>query len=267
VQVASLGYRTDLAILRLGGSRVEDWGDHLVVSSPDAPTYWWGNFLLLAGVPIHHECERWLERFATVFPGATHVALGFDGSAGALSDLAWFTARGFSAEALAVMTAGAVRPPAHPSKDAVFRALRTDGDWAQSVELRARCTPAERAAVSSRDFDAARALTNRRITAAGHGSWFGAFIGNRLVAQLGVLMAGPRVARFQSVETDPDLRQRGLAGSLIHHAGAHALTELGARSLVIVADPAYVAINLYRALGFQQAETQLLVERAPVTSR
>lgn len=263
MEVASLGYRTDLAILRLGGSGVEDRGDHLVVTSAHASMYWWGNFLLVDHVPAHHECERWLERFATAFPGAKHVAMGFDGTTGSLADLAWFMARGYSAEALAVMTATALHPPVHVSSDAVVRELRGDDDWAASMDLRARCTTAERAAVSSRDFDSARALTNRRITQAGHGRWFGAFVDGQLVAQLGLLDAGEHVARFQSVETDPAFRRRGLAATLVHHAGAYGLTELGAKTLVIVADPTYTAMNLYRTLGFEPTETQLLVERAP----
>ncbi|MDQ6856562.1 MAG: GNAT family N-acetyltransferase [Candidatus Dormibacteraeota bacterium] len=267
MQLASLGYRTDLAILRLGGSRIEDRGDHLVVTSPHAPTYWWGNFLLVDHVPTHDDCEFWLQRFASTFPGAKHVAVGFDGTAGSLFELAWFTARGFSAEALAVMTAGALHEPAHINRDAVCRELSTDEDWAASVELRARCTPLERAGTYSRDFDIARALTNRRITQAGHGRWFGAFLDGRLVAQLGLVAAGERLARFQSVETDPDFRRRGLAASLIHHAGVYGTTELGAETLVIVADPTYVAVSLYRALGFEQTESQLLVERAPARSR
>ncbi len=263
MQVASLGYRTDLAILRLGGSRIEDRGDHLVVTSAHAPTYWWGNFLLLDGLPAHDACQHWLDRFASAFPGAQHVAIGFDGTTGALSDLLWFTARGFSAEALAVMTTNTVRMPAHMNRDASCRELHTDDDWVASVNLRVRCADGERHAATSRDFDTARAQTNRRLTESGHGKWFGAFIDDRLVAQLGLLATGEGLARFQSVETDPDFRRRGLAATLIHHAGAYGLTELGVETLVIVADPTYAAINLYRALGFETTETQLLVERAP----
>lgn len=41
MEVRSLGYRTDLALLRLGGSEFEDRGDHLVVRTPHNPTFWW----------------------------------------------------------------------------------------------------------------------------------------------------------------------------------------------------------------------------------
>src|SRR5258708_28834018 len=47
VEVRSLGYRTDLAILALEGSQVTDQGDHLVIRTAGNPDYWWGNFLLL----------------------------------------------------------------------------------------------------------------------------------------------------------------------------------------------------------------------------
>ena len=51
MQVTSLGFRTDLALRVLEGAEVTDRGDCMVVRSPDNPTFWWGNFLLLAGWP------------------------------------------------------------------------------------------------------------------------------------------------------------------------------------------------------------------------
>src|SRR5262245_53706707 len=51
MDIASLAFRTDLAMLEHSGSVVEDRGSHLVVRTPDNPTYWWGNFLLLATAP------------------------------------------------------------------------------------------------------------------------------------------------------------------------------------------------------------------------
>ena len=47
MEIRSLGLRTDLVLLRLGGSVVEHHDDHVVVRTPDNPTYWWGNFLLV----------------------------------------------------------------------------------------------------------------------------------------------------------------------------------------------------------------------------
>jgi hypothetical protein len=72
VHITSLGYRTDLALLRLGGSEIEDRGDHVVVRSPHNPTHWWGNFLLLPGPPRAAETDHWLATFHAEFPDAKH---------------------------------------------------------------------------------------------------------------------------------------------------------------------------------------------------
>jgi ribosomal protein S18 acetylase RimI-like enzyme len=262
VHVVSLGYRSDLALLQLGGTTVSDGGDHLVIRTPDNPTYWWGNFLLLAEVPAPADCQSWLDRFAVAFPEAQHVSLGFDRTDGRATDLDWFGAHGFTAEAQTVMTATDVRPPAR-GVEAVYRELHSDHDWAQSIELRLRCDTGELDSEAHRRFVTVKAQTNRRIVDAGGGAWWGAFVDDRLVSQMGLLAVGPGLARFQSVETDPDFRRRGLAGSLVYATSRYGFDRLGARTLVMVADPDYFAIDLYRSVGFVATETQLQVERVP----
>jgi ribosomal protein S18 acetylase RimI-like enzyme len=263
VQIRSLGFQTDLALLRLGGSEIADLGDHLAIRSPHNPTHWWGNFLLLSHTPEEADVDGWLGRFHATFPDARHVALGFDGAFGSVEDLAPFSARGLEAEAQIVMTASDVHEPAHRAERAELRPLSTDGDWAQSVELRVRCRDEVLDLEGHRTFAAAKALTNRAIVENGDGAWFGAFVDGRLACQMGLLVAGPGLARFQSVETDPEFRRRGLAGSLVHFASCYGFEHLGAQTLVMVADPNYFAIDLYRAVGFQPTESQLQVERSP----
>jgi ribosomal protein S18 acetylase RimI-like enzyme len=263
VKLHSLAFQTDLALLWLGGTQVEEHEDHLVVRSPHNPAFYWGNFLLLAQVPAPEAAQGWLDRFAADFPAAAHVALGFDATSGTAGDLRWFTEQGFDAEASTVMTATEVHEPAHPNRAAQYRALDTGEDWAQSIELTMRCYADGEAPVAHRAFVTEKARTSRGLAEGGHGGWFGAFAGGRLVAQMGLFAAGPGLARFQSVETDPEFRRQGLAGSLVHHVSQYGLRVLGAQTLVMVADPDYFAIDLYRAVGFTAAETQLQVERAP----
>ena len=259
MDVVSLGYRTDLALLTAGGSVIEDHGDHLVVRSPHNPTHWWGNSLLLDRPPSLADAPRWLERFVAAFPDARHVALGVDGTDGQVSDLAPWSAAGLVAEAQAVMTATSVRPPPRQS-DALCRALVSDGDWAQSVELRVRCQDGREDPATFRAFATAQARTRRQMVDAGHGGWFGAFDDDRLVCQMGLFAGGPALARFQSVETDPQHRRRGLAGALVCSVSRYGFETLRAQTLVMVADPGGSALDLYRSLGFAVTETQLQAE-------
>lgn len=85
----------------------------------------------------------------------------------------------------------------------------------------------------------------------------------RLVSQLGLLRAGQGLARYQDVETHPDFRRRGLAGTLVGFAGRLALTSFDVSTLVMVADPHDKAIRLYRSLGFAETEHQIEASLPP----
>lgn len=261
MDVVSLGLRTDLALLQLGGTEVADRGDHLVVRSPHNPQHFWGNFLLLGDVPPPEDAPLWVERHAAAFPGARHLTLGFDGTDGRVAELSGFSALGLSAEAQTVMTATSVRSDG-PHPQAECRQLTSDDDWRQNVELQLRCNDRHDPAVHAA-YAEARARTHRRLVDAGHGGWFGAFVDGRLASQMGLFSAGPGLARFQSVETDPHFRRRGIARALVQHVSAYGFEQLRATTLVMVADPDYFAIDLYRSVGFAASEAQLQVERPP----
>jgi GNAT superfamily N-acetyltransferase len=260
VDVRSLGYRTDLMIRVLEGSQVEDRGDYLVIRSPHNPAYWWGNFLLLAQ-PEPGQAAGWVARFAAEFPAARHVALGIDVTEISVVHIGEYVAAGLRLERSAVLTAPELTEPPRPNRSATYRELSGDHDWSRAADLRATVNMGEPG--GDPDFIRARIAVERAITEAGHGSWFGAFANGDLVAQLGLITDGSGVARYQNVETHPDWRRRGLAGTLVWHAGRHGLDALGASTLVMVADPLADAIKVYRSVGFADAETQVGFERQP----
>lgn len=264
MNVTSLGYRTDLMLLELAGSTVADAGDHLVVHTPANPEYWWGNFLLFGTPVAPGETQTRLATFTAAFPDAGHVAWGIDGTSGTAYDGAAeeeIRAAGFEYDVDTVMTATEVRRPDRAA-DAEFRILAGDDDWAQALELRAAVHENER---STRTFLEGQVRSSRQLTEDGHASWFGAFRDGRLVSTLGIAGDGRGLARYQNVETHPDWRRRGLAGRLVYDAGTFALEQLGAKTLVMVADPDYSAIRLYRALGFTDSETQARLTRPATT--
>ncbi len=202
---------------------------------------------------------HWLTRFESEFPEARHRTIGIDGARGHRSDLDPLAEAGFEIEQSTVMTADAVHPPARPNTDALIRPLTSDEDWAQQVEL----SLAGEGADVTRDFVVPRAAAQRALVERGHGRWYGAFLAGRLMSSLGLFTASEGLARFQEVKTHPDARGRGLAGGLVHHVSRWGLDELGARTLVMVADPDYLAIRIYRGVGFTDTETQLQAMRTP----
>ena len=80
MDVRSLAFRTDLALLTLGGSVVEDHGSRLVVRTPDNPAFHWGNFYLLEQPPRADEVDALVATYDAEFATSKHRAFGVDGT-------------------------------------------------------------------------------------------------------------------------------------------------------------------------------------------
>lgn len=247
----SLALRTDLRLLELTGSEIDDRGTHLVVRTPANPTYHWGNFLLLARPPHPGGAREVMAVFDAEFPTARHRSISIDGTEPL--DVSEFVTAGMTAMLDVAMTATSVVEPARPAGSATYRPLESDDDWEQRLALGVTVDDAEHVGdlleFSRRKKDQEVALTSQ-----GHGARWGAFEQEMLVSTAALFRTDDGTARFQSVETHPDARRRGYAGTLVHRLATHALTDLGVSTLVMVADPAEEAIGIYRALGFEATE-------------
>jgi len=263
VDVRSLAYRTDLALLGLAGSEIDDRGSHIVVRTPDNPGFRWGNFYLLARPPGADQVDAVIAAYDVDFPDSTHRAFGIDGTTPHGAALDPLVQVGLKPDTATVMTATSVLPPPHPNPEASYRRLASDDDWGQRVELSVAVDDGENEPTSYLEFATRRAAADRALSEAGQGAWWGAFLDGRLVSCMGLVDAGGGLARYQSVETHPEFRGRGLAGTLVHRVAAYGFDDLGAKTLVMVADPEYSAIRIYRSVGFDGTETQTELNQKP----
>lgn len=258
MNVTSLGFRTDLALLTASGTLVEDRGTHLVVRTPANPSFFWGNFVLLATPPAPGGEREVVAAFATEFPHADHVSIGIDTAELSDRQRSAFEEAGLTVDIASVLTAP--RLSLDRPVEAEIRPLGSDEDW----ESRAWLSHALYAEMDDDTFMAfarARNDQERALVADGRGERFGAFVDGKVVATAAIFRTEEGVARYQSVETHPDHRRRGLAAATVHAAGEHAREHLGARTLVIVADADGDAIRVYQRLGFRETERQLMMEK------
>lgn len=242
MEIRSRGYRTDLIFPRFEGV-VADRGDCVVVRTPSNPAFYWGNFLLFAHPPDGDSLPAWTRRFRAEIASvqrARHVALGWDSPEGERGAVEPFLAEGFILSENAVLTAKTLVPPRHCNADVQIRPLAADAVWAQALENHVAVRGGEFAEAEYRPFKARQLALYRRMTDAGLGAWFGAFVGARLVADLGVFTDGS-LARFQQVGTHPDFRSRGICGTLVYESARYARTRLGVERLVMTADEHYHA--------------------------
>ncbi len=245
MHVLPLGWATDLAILERSGARIVDHGDHLVVRSPQNPTFHFGNLVVVTDAAAVDDAERWTARFAAELPAADWLAIGLV-RAPERTD-------GWRALGLAVdvddVLASAAPPREAPLPDGYAVRPFDDAAWAQIV---ARGI-AENAATgiyeprAHEGFLRARATSRRALCARGEALWLGAFAAGSLVADLGIVRCGA-VARYQDVGTDAAHRGRGLASHLLGAAGRWAAGR-GCARWVIVAEAESAAGRLYRRAG------------------
>jgi GNAT superfamily N-acetyltransferase len=255
MQIKSLGYQTDLMFPAFDGEIV-DCGTYLVVRTPSNPTFYWGNFLLFSAPPEEGDFAGWRELFASEIgtpPQVEHQAFGWDSLEGETGLVEPFLNAGFDLNQDVVLTAGALRPPARPAQSVVVRPLHSDADWHQALNLQMACREEVHDESGYRIFRERIMDRYRRMSDAHRGHWYGAFLDGQIVADLGIFHRDG-LGRYQSVETHPDFRQRGIAGTLIHMAGCQAMAEHRLHTLVMVAQAGSAPARLYQSLGFAPRE-------------
>jgi GNAT superfamily N-acetyltransferase len=241
------GWQTDLAVLDLTGSLIDDRGDHLVVRTPRNPGYHWGNFVFVADPEAVGDAERWVQTFHAEHPEATWVAVGLVRMP---DDPAPWQAQGLELEVEDVLSTSTLPTQTPPAPGYTVRRL-SGSDWAHSVarslaenERTGEHEPDGYARFASRQVQARRELSEREQAA-----FFGAFAGADLVADLGIVVCGS-TARYQAVGTDREHRRRGLAAHLLGVA-ARWSAEQGCNRWVIITEPSNPAGRVYRSVGFE----------------
>ena len=260
MQIQSLGYQTDLIFSRFSGV-VIDKGDYTVIRTSSNPTFWYGNYVLFPSPPEAQDVSRWMEISLREFPDSKHAVFGWDGVDGEIGAAKDFEVLGFDVVNTIVMTASEVHAPPKVNLEAEYRQILTSDDWEQTIQIRLECND-EHEPEGYKVFIRNKMLEYQRMTEAGLGFWWGAFLNGKMVSSLG-LFVEHGVGRFQSVETHADYRRLGLCGTLVHTAAKHALEHLNASVLVMCADPEYHAARIYESVGFKPTEHQIALERAP----
>ena len=100
------------------------------------------------------------------------------------------------------------------------------------------------------------------MSTAGLGHWFGAFLNAKLIADCG-LYCFNNIGRYQAVGTHPDFRKRGVCGNLIYESAQFGFEKLGTKTLVMVAEPAYHAAQVYESVGFKPSEKAVGMYKYP----
>lgn len=259
IQIRSLGLKTDIEIARFENKLTERDG-YLVVETPGNPDFYWGNFLLFPSPPTLEDRVRWPAIFKEEFahnPAIQHQAFTWDSPEG----MRGVDFPGYDFEASPIYHLNKAIRPTRMNEEVEVRALSSEEDWRQAItnQVSNRAEGFEEEGYLR--FKEKQMARYRRMSEAGLGHWYGAFLNRKLVADAGLYHFG-ELGRFQSVETASAFRRQGIAAALIYNMAQHGLKR--AKNLVIVADPTHGADRVYRSVGFGGSEIAVqLTLRAP----
>ena len=253
------GWATDLAINELAGATVEEHDDYIVVRSPHNPDYHWGNCLLVTDSDSVNDADRWIARFQAEHPSADWISIGLTEFP---TDISAWDAADVHLEQLDVLSTRTV-PHSSPLPDGYTSRQLMPADWRALVErdLEENLNTGDYDPVIYERFLGERTAAQQSLCERGVAAWFGAFDGDQLVADLGIVRCGT-TARYQAVGTHPDHRRRGLASHLLGEAAEWAAAN-GCDNWVILTEASNDAGRVYRRAGLEPDIASVSAYRRP----
>ncbi|MBI2520233.1 MAG: GNAT family N-acetyltransferase [Bdellovibrio sp.] len=235
-----------------------DLESFLVVKTPSNPCYFWGNFLIFAHPPQLGDLAKWRLIFQDHFkdPRTYHVTFAWDSPEGTTGDISEFLADGFRFEKGVVLTTQNVRVPPKFHASLAVRPIEGDTEWEESIQIQLSCANATLSKLQWENFYRSQMERYKKMTKAGLGTWFGGFLGSKMVAGLGIFKDAD-IGRYQVVSTHADYQRQGVCGALVYKTAQYAFDQMGIKTLVMVADEEYHAAKIYESVGFTPTEKML----------
>lgn len=253
MNINSLLIKTSLIFAR-NESEIVERESYIAIKTPTNPGYHWGNYLIFKKPPVGNDVANWKEIFAREFPYykvIQHYAFAWD-ELSPPADPAYLEQQMVLEKSVALVT-DTLSPPPHYNHQVQIRPLATDQDWEEADLLQSMTRD------DSYDFDEflafkkAQSLSYLKLIKAGRGQRFGAFMNDKLVADLGIFHEDG-IGRFQNVVTHPDYRKQGICATLVYESGQRILQTGKVKTLVMIADPDYHAARVYQSVGFKPKE-------------
>ena len=252
MRVTNLGWQSNIAVLGDGAVATVE-GENLVVRMESRPGFYWGNFLLLAKAPQASDVDRVIDLFHEHFPQSEygHTAIGWHEPS--LEAAKPFLERSFRLDHCHVSSSTSIPEPSWPCAGLAVGDTLSEADWEATIQMALAERDPIHEAKSFERFVRKQVEVRRRQVAGGQLTWYVARLGDQVVGSMG-LFVQDGIGRFQDVATHADFRRRGVCGTLLAEVCRRGLEQLGAKTLVLLADVDGPAWRIYQAHGFEATD-------------
>lgn len=253
MHITSLGFQSETLFQHYHGI-VRDHGDFIEVRTPENPTFWFGNYLLLPAPPTVADIPAWAARFDTCFadaPEVVHKCLQWPDTGA--DTRAAFEQLGWEFDQATVLMATHTKAARQAPENVAFRPIESNDDWARVLEQQIASRPEGFAETPYRAFKEKRLALFRKLQADGRGQWYGAFKGAELVADMGIFHRNG-ISRFQDVSTHAAHRRQGICSALVHYVSTQEQAQNPGNQMVIIADAGEPAERIYKRVGYREVE-------------
>jgi len=250
----SLALATDLFETRFC-TKVVNRKDYVVFSTPSEPDFFWGNFIAFYNPPRLEDYDLWKEIYKDEFKTKSPKFYTFTWDSSELNQnfVSPFLENGFKVEKdITLVTKVPVKTEKYNSSVKICKISLPD-QWEQIPEVhvsKESSTPVK----NQMQFVAKRMKAFKKLVDKGYAFRYGAFLDNKLVADLGILFENG-LARYNLVATHRDFQRQGICQTLIYESALDLKKHVDIKKFVIVADDNYHAQVVYKKAGFTAAET------------
>ncbi|MBN2233639.1 MAG: GNAT family N-acetyltransferase [Opitutales bacterium] len=255
INLNNLGYHSDCIARKIEGEFTET-DTYFVLRMPKNPTFHWGNLIVFRAEPRKYDFDAWISAFKNEFgEESSHIALGWETQE--IGNIDDFIQAGFSLKSQSVLVLDELEEIQISRNDLVIRKIESDADWKKVLELQIYISEGENPSKDYVDFKVRDFETYRALSENGDGNWWGVFLGEKLVGDMGLYFDNSlETGRFQSVETHPDYRRMGVCSKLLYWVSSDALRKNPRIKLVICTERDSDAERIYRKLGFVRHQAQ-----------
>ena len=133
--------------------------------------------------------------------------------------------------------------------------MKTDTDWEMSFNNQVLCRDEDtnESLADHMTFKRKQLREYRLMWEKGLCEWYGIFIKNQMVADMGVFFVDG-VGNCQDVGTAPEYRKQGICGSAVYKISKRLFKSKKVHTMIMTADENYHAARIYESVGFKPSE-------------